>query len=92
MSIHVEFPDEVVVASREERDVFARNVMIYTFGHLYEQGKLSSGLGAQVLGVSRQDFYRLLSEHGFAVIDHTDEELAAEAESSRELAARLRSA
>jgi predicted HTH domain antitoxin len=66
--------------------------MIYTFGHLYEQGKVSSGLGTQVLGVSRQEFYRLLFEHGFAVIDHTNEELAAEAQSSHKLAGRLRSA
>ena len=47
MSVHVEFPEELVVASREEPQVFARKVMIYTLGHLYEQGKISSGIGAQ---------------------------------------------
>jgi predicted HTH domain antitoxin len=89
MSVHIEFPEEVLVASREDRDVFARNVMLYTLGHLYEQGKISAGFGARVLGTDRWEFYRLLSEHGFAVIDYAHEELEAEAQSSREIAARL---
>jgi hypothetical protein len=31
MSIHVEFPEELLVASREDLRVFTRKVMIYTF-------------------------------------------------------------
>ena len=49
MSIRVEFPDELLVATQEDPQAFARQVMIYTLGHLYEQGKISSGIGAQVL-------------------------------------------
>ena len=90
MSLHVEFPEELVVASREEPQVFARKVMIYTLGHLYEQGKISSGIGAQVLECDRLEFYRLLSEHGFSVIHYTAEELEEEARSSREIAARVK--
>ena len=41
------------LTSEEDRDRFARQVMIYTLGHLYEQGKISSGLGARVLGTDR---------------------------------------
>jgi len=55
---------------------------------LYEQGKISSGIGAKALGCSRFEFYRLISEHGFSVIDHDEEELQDEAQSSRELAQR----
>jgi uncharacterized protein UPF0175 len=64
-------------------------VMIYTLGHLYEQGKISSGIGAQVLGGDRLEFYRFLSEHSLAVIHYTPAELAEEAQSSREIAARV---
>lgn len=60
--------------------------MIYTLGHLYEQGKISSGLGASVLGCDRWECYHLLSENGFAVIDYPVDELADEAQTSRELA------
>lgn len=89
MSVYVEFPEEVLLAAREQRDVFARNVMLRTLGHLYEQGKISGGLGARALGTDRREFYRLLSEHGFAVIDYTGEELQAEAQSGHEIAAKL---
>ena len=87
MSVNVTFPDAVLVASREDRETFARTVTLHTLAHLYSQGKVSSGFGAQVLGISRWEFYRLLSEHGFAVVEHDDEDLAEEAETSREIAA-----
>ena len=90
MSVSVVFPEELLVASREDREQFARRVMIYTLGHLYEQGKISSGFGAQVLGCDRWEFYRLLSENGFAVIDYTEEELVDEAQTSHELATQLK--
>jgi hypothetical protein len=89
MSIRVEFPEALLIATREEPQVFTRKVMIYTLGHLYEQGKISSGIGAQVLGCARLEFYRLLSEHGFSVIHYTAEELEEEARTSREIAARI---
>ena len=91
MSVRVEFPEELLVASREERASFSRKVMIYTLGHLYEQGKISGGLGAQILKCDRLTFYRLLSEQGFSVIDYPDDELEGEGQSSREIAERFRS-
>lgn len=90
MGVSVVFPEELLVASREEREAFSRKVMIYTLGHLYEQGKISSGIGAQVMGCDRWEFYRLLSEHGFSIIDHSVEELEVEAQTSREIAARVK--
>jgi predicted HTH domain antitoxin len=88
MNVNVSFPEELLVASREDLKTFSRKVTIYALGHYYEQGKISSGVGAKVLGCSRLGFYRLLSEHGFCVIDHDEEELQQEAQSSREIAQR----
>ena len=90
MVINVQFPEELLVASREDQDTFSRKVVIYTLGHLYEQGKISSGIGAQVLGCDRLEFYRLLSENGFSVIDYTKNELHHEAETSRKIAERVK--
>ncbi|WP_242049838.1 UPF0175 family protein [Planktothricoides raciborskii] len=42
---------------------------------MYAEGKISSGFGAQILGCNRLEFYRLMSEHGFAAIDYSEEEL-----------------
>ena len=64
--------------------------MIYTLGLLYKQGRISSGLGAQVLGCDRWEFYRLLSEYGFPVLDYAEDEQESEADSSRDLAARVK--
>jgi len=89
MAVQVEFPDTLLVASRERPDTFARLVMIYTVGHLFVQGKISGGVGAQVLGCDLWEFYRLMSEHEFPVIDLSDREWEEEVRTSREIAARL---
>ena len=86
MTLQVTFPDELLVASKEDEIQFSRRVMIYTLGHLYTEGKISAGLGAKILACDRWEFYRLLSEQGFAVIDYPADELEAEANSSRALA------
>ncbi|MBC6454166.1 MAG: UPF0175 family protein [Hormoscilla sp. SP5CHS1] len=90
MSINVAFPEELLVAARESDESFARKVKIYTLGHLYAEGKISSGIGAQVLGCNKWEFDRLLSEYGFPVIDYTAAELEMEAKTSREIAARVK--
>ncbi|MGC8780715.1 MAG: UPF0175 family protein [Anaerolineae bacterium] len=85
----VHFPDSVLVAAKEDPVHFQRRVLVQTLGSLYAQGKLSSGLAAQVLGCDRWEFYRLLTEYGFSVLDYAEDEQAYEANTSRELASRL---
>jgi len=80
MGVEVVFPDELLVALKEDRDAFRKQALLYTLGKLYEAGRISGGLGAQILGCDRGEFYRLLSESGFAVIDYPDDELEREAE------------
>lgn len=86
MSIQVEFPDEILLAVREERTAFIRKAMIYTLGHLYGEGKISAGFAGQVLGCDRVEVYRLFAEYGFAVIDYPEEEYAMEAAAGRAIA------
>lgn len=87
--VSVRFPNAVLVAAREDRGAFERRVLLFTLGSLYAQGKISSGLAAQVLGCDRWEFYRLLTEIGLAVLDYSEDDLAYEAETSRRLAAQL---
>lgn len=88
--VTVRFPQALLVASREDPLQFQQRVMIHTLGPLYEQGRISSGLGAQILGCDRWEFYRLLSAYGFSVLDYAEGEQESEAESSRDLAARVK--
>ena len=87
--VTVTFPEALLVASREDVEQFRRRVLLATLGKLYEQGKVSSGLAAQLLGCDRREFYRLLSDGGFAVIDYAEGEEEYEAATSRTLAARV---
>ena len=87
----MEFPEELLVACREEKDFFQRRVMVLTLGKLYEEGKISSGVGSKILGCDRSEFYHLISEQGFAVIDYTETEFEEEARTSRHLGDKLAS-
>jgi predicted HTH domain antitoxin len=77
--MEVVFPNELLVALKEEPEGFRQKVLLYTLRKLYEQGRISGGFGAKILGCDRWEFYRLLSENGFAVLDYPDEELEREA-------------
>ena len=85
----ITFPEALLVASKEDVEQFRRQVLLATLGKLYEQGKVSSGLAAQLLGCDRREFYRLLSEGGVAVIDYAEGEEAYEAATSRTLAGQV---
>ena len=82
----VSFPESILVASREDAVQFKRRVMVQTLGSLYAQGKISGGFAAQILKCTLIEFYRLLSEYGFPVIDYDIEEQAYEAQTSYDLA------
>lgn len=85
----VSFPSSILVAAREDRSQFERRVLVSTLGSLYAQGRISSGLAAQVLGCDRWEFYRLLTENGIPVLDYAEDEQVYEAKTSRQLAAQL---
>jgi predicted HTH domain antitoxin len=89
-SVSVVFPEELLVAAGEDRERFARQVMVYTLGQMHRQGQISAGLAARLLGCDRWAFYNLLSEHGFPVIDYPPDEQDDEAQTSRELAEQVK--
>jgi predicted HTH domain antitoxin len=91
MDVHVAFPNELLVALKQDSETFRKQALIYTLGKLYEAGRISGGLGAKILKCNQWEFYRVLSENGFAVIDYPEDELAEEVESGLRLVTRLRS-
>lgn len=86
MVIQVDFPDDLALVTKEEKTNFARRVTIYTLGHLYQEGKISAGIGAEILNCSKEAFYLLLSEYGFSIIDYEDEEWEDEIQTSKIIA------
>ena len=90
MGVDVVFPREVLVILREGEKEFKKRALIYTLGKLYQDGKISGGYGAQILGCAKREFYRILSEHGFPVIDLEEEDREEELQTSRKLTEHLR--
>jgi len=75
MSVLVEIPDTVLNTSNTDRGHFVRQATIYTLGQMYHLGHVTAGFAAEVLGCNKIEFYHLLSENGFSVIDYAFEQL-----------------
>lgn len=77
--MEVVFPNELLVAIKEEPEEFRQKVLIFTLGKLYETGQISGGFAAEIFGCELWEFYNLLSVNGFAVIDYSENDLLSEA-------------
>ena len=75
--VEVEYPDEALASGMDEEQIkaLAREAL---YVKLYEQGVLSSGRAASLLGMSRWEFLDLLGRYGVSYFDDAidfDEEL-----------------
>ena len=59
-------------------DEMARDVKLYAALMLFQLGKLSSGMAAQMAGMPRVQFLELCGEYGISVFQYTAKELAVE--------------
>jgi predicted HTH domain antitoxin len=71
----IEYPPEVLWALQQEPDEFATEARLLLALKLYETGKLSTGLAAQMAGVPRVTFFFLLGQHGLSPFGETPEAL-----------------
>lgn len=69
MQIHLDWPADAV-ADRGERELalLAREALVV---RLYALGDLSSGEGAELLGISRREFLDLLGRYNVSIFDET---------------------
>jgi predicted HTH domain antitoxin len=74
-TLTIEYPDEVLWALQQEPDEFANEARLLLALKLYETGKLSTDLAAQIVGVPRVAFFYLLGQHGLSPFGETPEEL-----------------
>lgn len=75
--IEIEYPEEALASGLDEAQIkaLAREAL---YVRLYEQGALSSGRAAALLGMTRWDFLDLLGRYGVSYFDDDidfDEEL-----------------
>jgi predicted HTH domain antitoxin len=74
-TLTIQYPAEVLWALQQEPDEFAAEARLLLAIKLYEIGKLSTGLAAQVAGVPRVTFFFLLGQYGLSPFGETPDEL-----------------
>ena len=71
-TINIEYPEYLANSLRLSGKKFEYEIKTSSLVKLYELGKVSSGIAAKVLGLSRVDFLDLLSEYNVSVLDIHD--------------------
>lgn len=72
--INIEYPESLANSLRLNNKDFIIEMKIASLVKLYEIGKISSGIAAKTLGISRLDFMGLLSKYNVSVLGNHDEE------------------
>jgi len=72
--IYIEYPESLANALRLSDKEFTSEMKTISLIKLYERGKISTGMAAKVLGVSRLVFLELLAEHKVSIFKGYDSE------------------
>ena len=73
-TVSIEYPDELRVSLKYKKDEFADEIKKISLIKLYELGKISSGMVAKVLDISRVDFIELLGKYKVSIFPYEDKE------------------
>lgn len=79
----IEYPEEVLWALHTQPDEFAHDARRLLALKLYESGKLTSGLAAQLAGLDRIEFLFELSRAGLTPFGETPNDLTSDVEQAR---------
>lgn len=73
--LQIPFPDEILLETGlSEQHVIQKMRQLFVID-LYTHHQISSGKGAEILGIRKYDFIRLLAEAGVAYFDYPANEL-----------------
>ncbi|MBB4081105.1 putative HTH domain antitoxin [Lewinella aquimaris] len=67
MGFHVELPADLTTTDFDLKMMFASK--------LFEEGIITSGQGAQIVGISRRSFIELLGQYGVAAFQTEEDDL-----------------
>ena len=71
----LQYPHEILGVLGKEADELDKEGRLLLALRYYENGQLSSGLAAQLAGISRTEFIYILGKHGLSPFGETPEEL-----------------
>jgi hypothetical protein len=67
--ITVDFPENIALSLKMNDTEFSKEMKTMAIMKLYELGKISSGLAANTLSISRIDFLELLGKYNISYFD-----------------------
>lgn len=71
----IQYPNELLWALQQDPEEFAATARLLLAMKLYETGKLSTGLAAELAGVPRSTFFFLLGQYGLSPFGELPDEL-----------------
>jgi predicted HTH domain antitoxin len=74
----VEVPEHALKLYGDDADSFGRDMYETAVVKWFDEGRISQGRAAELLGLSRAELFEVLSRHQVSPIQITPEELAAE--------------
>ena len=78
LQVTIDLPEDVLPILRTTPENFVHQMRLAAAVKWYEMGKVSQGKGAELAGISRQEFIDALSAFGVSPIQVTPEQLEAE--------------
>lgn len=82
--LKVPMPRQALLVSGLSKEQVAMSMLETFVLALYKQDRISAGKAAQLLGISKFDFIRILATHGIPYFNFTPEELGAEMQAVEE--------
>lgn len=78
----IEYPEDILLTLREEEDTFLRELKQLASVKFYELRKLSLGKAAELAGLNKFDFIRLLAKHRVSIFSISKDELLKDIENA----------
>jgi predicted HTH domain antitoxin len=71
--ITIEYPETLAFSLKMQTQEFEREIKTLSLVKLYELGKISSGIAAKILGITRVDFLDILASYKVSTFADTSE-------------------
>jgi len=78
----IEYPDDVLLSLKEDEEEFLTELKVLAAVKFYELKKLSLGKAAELAGLDKVDFIKLLGKYRVSIFSLSEEELVKDIENA----------